>query len=141
MIRPMEKADMEQILKLWVSCAKQAHPFLAPDWWNQYVEPIRENYTPAMDTAVFEKDGRVAGFIGVAEKRLLGALCVDPALQGQGIGTALLQHMAERFPGLWLWVYEQNENAVRFYTKRGFSLFGRAVNPATGKAELVLKAK
>ena len=60
MILPMEKADMEQILKLWVSCAKQAHPFLAPDWWDQYVEPIRENYTPAMDTAVFEKDGRVA---------------------------------------------------------------------------------
>ena len=138
MIRQIEKTDLEPVLDLWLRCARQAHPFLPQSWWDQYIEPIRQNYTPGMDTAVCEENGRVVGFIGVAEGRLLGALCVEPTLQRQGIGSALLKHMTDRSPGLWLWVYEQNTHAVHFYKNHGFILSGKAVNPATGKAELIL---
>ena len=138
MLRPIEKADKSQVLALWVCCAKQAHPFLPDDWWEQYLEPIRGNYTPAMDTVVEERDGQIIGFISVAEGRLLGALCVHPAFQGQGIGTALLTHMTRRYSKLRMWVYEQNERAVRFYENRGFSRTGETVNPATGEKEFIL---
>lgn len=50
----------------------------------------------------------------------LDDLYVDPAHQGQGIGSALLGLVCSRLPGGFaLWVFETNTPARRFYARHG----------------------
>lgn len=55
---------------------------------------------------------------------VLHQLYVRPAFQGRGVGAALLAEIEDSFPEahrLRLEVEKQNQNAVRFYRKHGFS--------------------
>ena len=69
------------------------------------------------NTLVYD-DGAVKGFV-----RLDGAeiakLFVEPALQGHGIGAALLDRAAA-LGGRSLWALEKNAGALRFYARHGF---------------------
>ncbi len=54
------------------------------------------------------------------------SLYVDPALTGQGIGSALLDLAKSLRPdGLGLWVFESNTGAQRFYARHGFGVVRR----------------
>ena len=67
-------------------------------------------------------DDGIAGFAGLSPG-WLDHLYVEPALQGRGLGGALLGHaQALRPRGLQLWVFQRNEGARRFYERHGFRL-------------------
>jgi ribosomal protein S18 acetylase RimI-like enzyme len=69
-----------------------------------------------------EEDGRVVGFSGVKDEELTH-LYIDPAAQNRGVGSALIEHAKTVSPErLWLWVFQQNEGARRFYERHGFRL-------------------
>ena len=71
---------------------------------------------------LFERDGRVVGFAGLDDGELTH-LYVEPGAQGDGIGTALLEHAkAESAGDLRLWVFQRNHGARRFYERHGFRL-------------------
>ena len=71
---------------------------------------------------VAEEDGVVVGFSGVHDGELTH-LYVDPAVQNRGIGSALMEHAKTESPeGLYLWVFQKNEGARRFYERHGFGL-------------------
>jgi ribosomal protein S18 acetylase RimI-like enzyme len=71
---------------------------------------------------VAEAAGTIAGFAGI-EVGWLNHLYVDPARQGEGFGSSLLeQAKALQRRGLQLWVFQQNEGARRFYERNGFQL-------------------
>ncbi len=62
------------------------------------------------------------GISGVHEGELTH-LYVAPEAQNQGIGSALLEHAKAESPdGLYLWVFQKNEGARRFYERHGFRL-------------------
>ena len=76
---------------------------------------------------VVEDDGSIIGFCAVGPSRdddragesEIYTLYVDPAMWGQGIGSALMAHA----PGgdvVSLWVGEGNDRARRFYARHGF---------------------
>jgi GNAT superfamily N-acetyltransferase len=70
---------------------------------------------------VAEIDGRIVGFAAL-RGRWLEHLYVDPAHQGLGIGSELLESaITARGARLELRVFEQNEGAARFYERHGFS--------------------
>jgi GNAT superfamily N-acetyltransferase len=69
---------------------------------------------------VWDEDGRVVGFAAVADG-MVNHLYVEPGDQRRGIGAALLEHAKWRLPqGVRLWTFQRNENARRFYERRGF---------------------
>ena len=71
---------------------------------------------------VWDEDGRVLGFAALAADELTH-IYVEPEDHGRGIGGALIDRAKERRPdGFELWVFQQNENARRFYERRGFVL-------------------
>jgi diamine N-acetyltransferase len=54
---------------------------------------------------------------------------VDKSLQGQQLGRKLMDFCVEwsvenNFETIWLGVWEQNENAIKFYKKMGFEFLG-----------------
>ena len=67
--------------------------------------------------------GRVGGRAGrlrPVHREWLDDLYVDPAAQGTGVGSALLDLVkAQRPAGFCLWVFESNEPARGFYRARG----------------------
>ena len=78
--------------------------------------PLRADFIP--DVLVYD-DGVVKGFLhyGGDEVR---RLYVEPALQGQGIGAALLEYAIRELHVSRLWALEKNERAIAFYARHGF---------------------
>ena len=68
-------------------------------------------------------DGVVKGFC-VAQDGLLRKLFVEPVLQGQGIGAALLKYAVQELGVTRLWALEKNTRAIRFYERHGFHMTG-----------------
>ena len=67
-------------------------------------------------------EGRIVGMASLSAE-MLDQLYVDPAAQRHGAGSALLDKAKERRPdGFTFWVFQQNENARRFYERRGCRL-------------------
>jgi len=71
---------------------------------------------------VAEDGGRIVG-MAVLSAEMLDQLYVNPAAQRHGAGSALLDKAKERRPdGFTFWVFQQNDNARRFYERRGCRL-------------------
>jgi ribosomal protein S18 acetylase RimI-like enzyme len=66
--------------------------------------------------------GRIVGMASLSAE-MLDHLYVHPDAQGRGAGSALMDKAEERRPdGFTFWVFQQNENARRFYERRGCKL-------------------
>jgi ribosomal protein S18 acetylase RimI-like enzyme len=71
----------------------------------------------------------IVGFLAIADDRL-GWLYVDPAAQGRGIGSALLEKARALSPGgLTLHTHQRNAPARAFYERRGFRAIRFGVSP------------
>jgi GNAT superfamily N-acetyltransferase len=64
-------------------------------------------------------DAAIDGFIAF-RAGWIDHLYVRPDRQRTGIGTALLTQAMQTYPLLWLWTFQRNETAIRFYVARGF---------------------
>jgi ribosomal protein S18 acetylase RimI-like enzyme len=79
---------------------------------------------PATSAWVVQAGGRVAGY-ALVRGAVLTALYVDPAAQGAGAGTALLE-VAEQAGAAELEVFEANGHGRGFYEDRGWRDAGPA---------------
>ncbi len=107
-------------------------------------------------TLVAEQRAKAVGFCSVAtvsrdaDQRPgtgeIAALYVDPSRWGNGIGSALMTKALEELAGagcevVTLWVLAENEVAVRFYAKFGFTADGfGGPDPRTGRPKARLRA-
>ena len=66
-------------------------------------------------------DGTVKGFIQI-ENGEVKKLFVEPTLQGNTIGSALLTYAINEHQAHTLWALEKNTRAIRFYQRHGFSM-------------------
>lgn len=113
-IRAASFDDLEQIGEIQDE-AQPASPWHPPDYLNY-------------SCLVAVSEGRVAGFL---VSRLVGDECevlnlaVHPRHRRQGIATALLKHLLNRFHGpCFLEVRESNKAARALYQKLGFQATG-----------------
>ena len=63
------------------------------------------------------------GFVRVSDGRI-EKLFVEPVLQSNGIGKALLDYAVFKKNAKTLWALERNARAISFYRKNGFDLTG-----------------
>lgn len=76
---------------------------------------------------VAEKDEQVMGFIGCGRHRI-EFLYIDPAFQGQGIGTELMSFVLNELPRpVKLAVFTNNQAAKNLYKKFGFKVIDTVV--------------
>lgn len=70
---------------------------------------------------VADDDGRVVGFLALAEPDELGHLYIASDHTGRGLGARFVEVARERFPdGVQLWAFQSNTGALRFYERHGF---------------------
>lgn len=133
MIRSMETRDLERVVELWRSGNMEAHGFIPAAYWRANEDFVRAEL-PKAEVYVYETGGTIKGFLGLQGDYIAG-LFVDRRSRSRGIGRELLDHVKGRRAALWLKVYRDNRDAVRFYRREGFCLASESVDPDTGAAE------
>ena len=122
-IRPATMADLARIAEIEVfNYRLNFYPIFRSDafYFDEMtvpnLMPLRADFIP--DILVYD-DGVVKGFLhyGGDEVR---RLYVEPILQGQGIGAALLEYAIREKHVKRLWALEKNKRAIAFYQRHGF---------------------
>ena len=138
MIRKYRESDIDQVLDIWLSASIKAHAFIGSEFWRSKVGEMRNVYLPASETFVFESEGQLAGFYSLYENTL-AAVFVSPHLQGNGVGSALINDAKSRRECLRLTVYSGNSPSIHFYKERGFIALDEQMDELTGHPELVME--
>lgn len=85
--------------------------------------------------------GEIKGFAGISGEELK-MLYVHPDWQGKGMGRNLVHHSIQKYGIAYVDVYAQNERAVGFYTRLGFSYYAKTSKPdSRGKSLPVLRMR
>lgn len=122
-MRPMREADLDAVMEV----ERRAYPF--PWTAGIFRDCLRADY-PAW---VLHEDGRIVGYgvisVAAEEAHVLN-VCVDPRLQGRGLGRHLLRALLRLARGhgarrMFLEVRPSNPGAIALYHDEGFNEIGR----------------
>lgn len=117
-LRPAEADDADALALIHV-LARRAAPMPAPVHSEDDVRRWLHERVRCDETWVAEVDGVPVGYARTTPG-WLDDLYVQPAHQGSGVGSALLDLVTARQPdGFCLWVFESNAPARVFYAQRG----------------------
>ena len=125
-IRPARDDEIDALAELYART--QRRMTYLPPMPDEHIPFVAGNIGGNDEVWLAEDEERILGFLAIAHSQRDGwevveRLYVEPDVQGQGIGKALLeQAKALRPGGLVLWVFQKNEGARRFYERHGFRL-------------------
>ncbi len=138
MIRDFKESDIEEVLDIWLTASIKAHYFINKGFWESKIDDMRYIYIPSSETYVYERDNQVLGFISLYEDTIT-ALFVDPAEQGKGIGTELMNKCKTLRKNLNLTVFKNNIYSFIFYKKCGFNSIKEQPDEHSGHQEILMK--
>ncbi|RPJ79145.1 MAG: GNAT family N-acetyltransferase [Alphaproteobacteria bacterium] len=138
MIRNYRETDLEEMVRIWYNASVIAHSFIPTSFWALHKNAMKEKYLPVAENLIFEEEGKVAGFISLVGEKVC-ALFIAPEMKGRGAGRALLDHAKLLKGKLFLKVYRENENALRFYKKCGFIAVGEEIDESTGCMQILME--
>ena len=122
-IRPATMDDLARIAEIEVfNYRLNFYPIFRSDefyFGDMTVPNLMQSRVDFIPDILVYDDGVVKGFLhyGGDEVR---RLYVEPVLQGQGIGAALLDYAIRELHVTRLWALEKNERAIAFYARHGF---------------------
>lgn len=138
MIRELRIEETNKIMEIWKESTIKAHKFIPESYWLKNYSLVKETYIPMAKTFVYIEDEKIKGFISIINDEFIGAVFVDVKYQGQGVGTALIGFVKNKYSKLNLAVYKENKKSVGFYKKLGFVIEKQQVNEDTDKEEFIM---
>ena len=138
MIRAFEPNDVDDVIRVWIASTIPGQSFLPEEHWRAMEPVIREDLMPIAETWVVEEDGELVAFMSLLDD-LIGGLFTHPDHQRKGHGRALIEHARERYDPVFVEVFEANEDAKRFYRRRGFVDYQRRVDKESGLPQLIMR--
>lgn len=136
MIRKIQTSDYLRLLEIWESAVLHTHDFLKKEDFIYYKEHV-PSYFPYVSLWGFEQEGRLVGFIGLAEGNI-EMLFIDNDSRGKGIGKQLILYAINEQHATKVDVNEQNAQAVGFYEHMGFRTVTRSELDSEGKPYPIL---
>lgn len=89
---------------------------------------------------MYKENNEIKGFIGILDKKI-EMLFISPKYFLQGVGKKLINFALQHCSSTLVDVNEQNKNALLFYEKSGFKVFGRDERDGFGKNYPILHLK
>jgi len=124
-VRPAEEKDLERIAEIEVfNYRLNFYPIFRSDefYFDEFrVSARMKEHRENLEQIMVYDDGVVKGFIQVDGPEIK-KLFVEPVLQGQSIGAALLEFAVTQLNAKYLWALEKNTRAIDFYQCHGFHL-------------------
>src|SRR5262245_32939173 len=124
LIRRGTAADAIAAAEVWLRSRKAAVPAIPPPVHTD--DEVRHHFQTVVVMqrelwlAVDDINADVTGLL-VVDGAEVDQLYVDPERWGHGIGSRLIEHAKRVRPhGLWLWAFQSNTGARRFYERHGF---------------------
>lgn len=130
MIRTLQLADLDTVMKIWLESNIEAHDFIPEFFWTKNFQAVKSAIAEA-EVYVYEEKGEIIGFIGLLENYIAG-IFVKAQKRSGGIGKQLLNEVKKGHKQLSLHVFTANIRAVRFYENQGFQIMTQSVNEDTG---------
>lgn len=132
-IEPAKKSDYKSLITIWEASVRATHHFISEEYLQELKPLVLEQYFAMVDLVVAKsKEGEAVGFCGLSDGNI-EMLFIAPKMRGRGIGKLLVNYAVDH-QGAWkVDVNEQNEQAVGFYQKMGFSVAGRSPVDSQGK--------
>jgi ribosomal protein S18 acetylase RimI-like enzyme len=144
-IRPATDRDRAAIAAVHAASWQDAYRgILSDDYLESRVTDDRSRHWREIaicpdDVVIVADDGRVIGFIAIScrPEPYIDNLHVLPGLRSRGVGRQLMVAAAEALlcrgkSTAYLWVFEQNRRAVRFYERLGGVVVARMMQPTVG---------
>ena len=138
MIRKYNPIDTDTIVNVFYQASLLAHPFLKSDFIEKEKKNIREIYLPNTETWVYFDQEKVVGFIAMMGNEV-GAIFLLPEYHGKGIGSQLMNHVAQLHKTLEVDVFEKNSIGRAFYERYGFVFLEKHLHEETGEMLLRLR--
>jgi GNAT superfamily N-acetyltransferase len=129
-IHPYHPKDEDTVLWLWRRSFEHGVRIDDPDPSLDGIRGyFRAEILPKDDVYVAKEGNEIVGVVA-ANKESVSALYVRVDSIGRGIGSALIELAKSHSNGtLWLFTFEKNRNARRFYAKHGFEEFEYGFEP------------
>ena len=131
-IDKIDKEEYKNVVELWESSVRATHHFLKEEDIEYYKPLILNTYLDAVELRCIRNNGKIVGFLGVADQNL-EMLFIDPEYRGKKIGKTLLNYSISQLNVTKIDVNEQNEQAVGFYKHCGFETIKRSKLDSSGK--------
>lgn len=126
-IRQATEKDLSRIAEIEIfNYRLNFYPIFKSDWFYfEYltVPSLMEKYAVETGSFYVYDDGVIKGFVKTSDNEIQ-KLFVEPVLQGNKIGDALVNFATEKLSADNLWALEKNTKAIKFYEKHGFKLTG-----------------
>lgn len=131
-IRPYTADDLEATADVWYRAGRLEYTYL-PDFQALTAEKARAVFAsvivPPNEIWVATEAGAVVAYLAM-QNSFIDRLYVDPAAQGKGWGTRLVEFAKQRRPtGLELFTHQQNHGARSLYEKLGFRAVRYGLSP------------
>ena len=131
-VSQVQSGDLARVVEVWEASVRATHHFLTESDIEFFKPLVRQLVSETELNCVREKDGRIVGFLGVADDKI-EMLFVDPKWFRHGVGQRLVDYAIQTFGTTKVDVNEQNGGAVKFYQHLDFEQYDRSELDSTGK--------
>lgn len=154
MLRPLQEADIDRLLQLWLHLACSSHPSLPVKFWLDQGKALRrelgrpgraaqigrrESGTARNHWVYTRPDGDIAeGLVTISDGRRLDAVFVSPMEQGHGVGSELVAQAKAGRVQLEARVLEENLRGRFFLQQQGFVEAERRFDDSAGQEEILM---
>ena len=128
------------LTELWEQSVRASHHFLNESNISNLRPVVEQALKEIPVLAVARYGNEIAGFIGVAEKKI-EMLFVRPSYFGNGIGRSFLDWAINNYNVEYIDVNEQNEKAASIYLHWGFKVYERTELDDYGNPFPILKMR
>ncbi len=139
-IIPFKAEYKSTILTIWEQSVLATHDFLSPEDFKEIREMLSGFNFEELDVYCQIHDNKIVGFIGIHNHKI-EMLFLLPEYMGKGLGRNLVTYAVKHHQANQVDVNEQNENALKFYEKFGFTVYERTAKDDLGKDYPILKMK
>ena len=138
MIARAEITDHATLARIWEASVRASHHFLPEDYLQHIKSLLPQIFQHVTMYVSRSEQGSITGFLGVSDQKI-EMLFIDPQYMRKGIGKLLTRFAIEELRLSAVDVNEQNEEALQFYQRLGFTVTKRNNVDSLGKPFPILE--